>query len=180
MTLAIGAKEDIHSWKVREEYQFSDHNMIEFKIENITFKEKKVPTIDWTLFKNSINLKEATYCTWDSNTIEIEAERIESAIKLALQKSTFYKKPKPIKARWFTNELQKEKRRIKQMFRECKSNPSAELRERIKAANRAYLKKVQKAKRKKWQELCNSIDDAKNMAWLNKVIARSSKKTLGL
>ena len=66
------------------------------------------------------------------------------------------------------------------MFRECKSNPSAELRERIKAANRAYLKKVQKAKRKKWQELCNSIDDAKNMAWLNKVIARSSKKTLGL
>ena len=44
----------------------------------------------------------------------------------------------------------------------------------------ARLKKVQKAKRKKWQELCNSINDAKNMAWLNKVIARSSKKTLGL
>ena len=180
LTLAIGAKDDIRSWRVRDDYQFSDHNMIEFCIENISFKEKKVPTIDWGLFKKSINLNEASYCTWDYSTIECEAERIESAIKLALCKSTTYKICRPQHARWFTKELQIEKRRIKNLVSQCRTNPTAALRESLKTANKAYFKAVRRAKRKKWQEFCNSIENAANMAKLNRVIGGNNKKTLGL
>lgn len=180
ITLALGAKDDIHSWNVSEKYFFSDHQMIEFKVEGKLPKPKKVSQINWNLFSKLAEKQRPNYCTWSTNTIDAEAEKIEFLLKEALNKSTFLKPLKKKSLKWFTADLQKEKKVVLQLVHKYRTNPTAENERNLKSANKTYFKKVRKAKRKSWKEFCDSICSPESMAKLEKVMKAEPRKNLGM
>ena len=179
ITLVFGKQDDIENWMVETGYVFSDHRLISMKIGGNP-PELLLPKIDWVKFKETITFDLVSYSTWDESTIETESKRIENIICKHLEKCTTYRKVKSFKDAWFTDELFKEKQKVKKLFFTKMRNPNLENIDRYVAAKKLYSKNVRKAKRASWLEFCEKIDSPKNMSKLNKIIQNSRRREIEL
>ena len=110
-------------------------------------KEIFIPKIDWVKFKETIKLEPVFYSIWDKNTIEIESSRIENIICSNLEKCTKYQKAKSSKDVWFTEELLKEKQKVKKLFFTKMRNPTVDNIDRYVTAKKLYSKNMRISKR---------------------------------
>ena len=162
ITLTQGQVE-ITSWRVSENYSFSDHHMIIFNANIAQGKPIKIPKTDWNKFSRLIKLDVNNITSWDINTIEKEADCIVNTMKATLKKCTFYKASKPQQKSWFNDDLQKEKGQVMKLAKAYKTNKTETNESALKCAKKLYLKNCRKAKRQSWMQFCNSIESDKNM-----------------
>lgn len=180
ISLAFNKRDDIEDWKVHPEcYTFSDHRLISMKIGGSP-PEILIPKIDWVKFKETIKFEPVFYSIWDKNTIEIESSRIENIICSNLEKCTKYQKAKSSKDVWFTEELLKEKQKVKKLFFTKMRNPTVDNIDRYVTAKKLYSKNIRISKRASWREFCEKIDSPKNVSKLNRIIQSSRHRDIEL
>lgn len=180
ITLAIGVTNDIESWHVITDYQFSDHRMISFKVGATKTYKKLMPKTDWSKFKETVKFEPVSYPQWDYSTIEIESKKIEEILNSAIKKCTRFLPVKSFRQAWWSNELQNAKQEVKRLYVLHDRNPTVETEEALKSAKKSFKKDIRRAKRSSWREFCEAIESPKTMAKLNKVITHSSQNEIGL
>ena len=77
-------------------------------------------------------------------------------------------------------DLLREKRRVIKLEHTWWKNKTLENRVAFISAQKSYKKMTFRAKRRSWQDFCNSIEDPKNMALLNKVLKKGPREQIGL
>ena len=180
ITLAFGEHEDIVDWKVDTNcFTFSDHKLITMKLGESPPK-KLWPKIDWAKFEETIKFKPVSYSLWDKNTIEIESEKIENIICDKIKDCTKYHQAKSFKDVWWSDELHKEKHKVKTLFHIRMRNPSADNIEKYVSARKSFSRNIRRAKKSSWIQFCESIDSPKNMSKLDKIIRNSRRQNIGL
>lgn len=181
ITLAMGYYDDIDSWKVREDYWFSDHKMIQFKMTGLKPDKKRIQITDWTKFKDHLALPEqGPYDLWNRHTIERESHILETSIKTAIRKSSKMKLQRPKAAKWWNNDLYAERTEVIKKAKLWKQNKTDENFTNLIESKKAFGKSVRKAKRSSWKEFCMSAMDPKGMALLNKALQTNSSHSVGL
>ena len=142
--------------------------------------KKLWPKIDWAKFEETIKFKPVSYSLWDKNTIEIESEKIENIICDKIKDCTKYHQAKSFKDDWWSDELHKEKHKVKTLFHIRMRNPSADNIEKYVSARKAFSRNIRRAKKSSWMQFCESIDSPKNMSKLDKIIRNSRRQNIGL
>ena len=180
LTLTLGKNEDIQNWHVCEEYHFSDHRMIEFSADFKASEFPKFKKINWEHFSKVFKVSDYKHHLWCDDVIEKEASSFETAINSALQLSTHLQKRKQFTPKWMNADLLREKRRVIKLEHTWWKNKTLENREAFNSAQKSFRKMTFRAKRRSWQDFCNSIEDPKNMALLNKVLKKGPREQIGL
>ena len=179
-TLAFGEHEDIVDCKVDTNcFTFSDHKLITMKFGESPPK-KLWPKIDWAKFEETIKFQPVSYPFWDKNTIEIESKKIESIICDKIKECTKYHQAKSFKDAWWSEDLHKEKIKVRELFHVRMRNPSADNIEKYVSAKKSFVRNTRRAKKSSWIQFCESIDSPKNMAKLDKIIRNSRRQNIGL
>ena len=180
ITLAQGVN-GIKSWRVSEEYHFSDHNMIIFELDKvIDSKPKKMPKTDWVKYNRLLELGDSNILQWDHKTIDNEAELIVSSITNTIKKCTFYKVIKPYEKKWYNDDLKLEKDQVMKLAKITKANRTAFNESALKDAKKSYFKNCRRAKRLCWQNYTDLIESPKNMSKLNRILNKNDNNKLGL
>ena len=181
ITLAQGVN-GVKSWRVGEEYHFSDHNMIHFELEKVSeVKPQKVPRTDWAKYNKLIKIDESSSIEkWDIVTIDKEAESIMDSITSTIKECTFYKKLKPNEKTWFNDDLKREKDQVRKLKKIFKANRTKANESAFKNAKKSYFKNCRRAKRLSWIEFTGLIESPKNMSKLNRILYKHDHNKLGL
>ena len=135
---------------------------------------------NWETFSKCLNVENNLYNFWSQETIETEAKALTLIINKALNKSSYEIKLRPKGAKFWSNDLHKQRMEVIKLERISKIKKTAEAFEAYKAAKNAYTKAIRKSKRRSWQSFCNEINDSKNFANLNRIIQRSKREKIGL
>ena len=182
VTLLLGDRRKVQNWHVKNENFHSDHKMIEMSLVDKKISDPVVQKVDWNNFLSHLeaDLQDLSYNLWCPDIVEKEAKALAAAITNALNKSSFSTPQRPKSARWWSNELQQKWTKVNSLWRESVQRPTDVAKDNYKAAKKALVKDLRRAKRQKWKEFCESIEDPKSMALFNKVLNSSPYQKVGL
>ena len=181
ITLVAGQDHGCSSWRVLDkQYFFSDHRCIEYRINLDETQKCKVRKTDWVKFNSLLPTEEVRYHAWSAHTIELEARLIHKAITTALSSSTYTAPLKVRSARFWTNELHKQKMNVKKLEAKWQSNKTTENRLLFITEKKAFQKAVRKAKRVSWKTFTDSISNPKEMAHLYRCLKGKTNESIGL
>ena len=177
ITLVHGNSDHISSWHVMPNNCFlSDHRGIKFNLTTDKIVPPSVQRTDWTLFKESLQIRDCSYMLWSAETIETEAVLLEKVINNALTQSSFSTPIRARHAKWWTPELHALRKEVIEMNFLMSHSSDAEAKAKFLAAKKHFKKECNLAKRKKWKEFSSSITTPKNMAYFNKILNRKQNQ----
>ena len=181
ITLVKGQNHGCTSWRVLDkQYFFSDHRCIEYSISLAETEKSQVKKTDWVKFNSLLPTEEVRYHAWSAHTIELEARLIHKCITTALSSSTYMAPLKVKSARFWSNELHRQKMNVRKLEAKWQSNKTIENRELFMLEKKAFQRAVRKAKRKSWKTFTDSISNPKGMAHLYRCLKGKTNESIGL
>ena len=127
----------------------SDHRGIKFNLTTDKIVPPSVQRTDWTLFKESLQIRDCSYMLWSAETIETEAMLLEKVINNALTQSSFSTPIRARHAKWWTPELHALRKEVIEMNFLMSHSSDAEAKAKFLAAKKHFKKECNLAKRKK-------------------------------
>jgi ribonuclease HI len=176
----------IHDWTISNSFVGSDHKLIHFTIFN-----RKEPMqrsynfskCNWPKFKNDLEYGwEEQPLSWNQESIDKEALIIQYRLKSALDthcpKTNIHKNRK---ITWWSDELQKLKKKVRVSHHKLTDNPSDVNQEDHKKLYNEYKKLIRQSKRQHFCRLTTEIQNPKDLAKLHKNLQnKHNNKHLGM
>ena len=176
-------KKHVTGWFVSKEHTFSDHNFIQFKVELGIVPPPLRKIVDWPHFTDNVQeqLKsESSHYYWTNQRVENEAIRLTNSLMNAIQLSTNLQ---PVKARqqkfWRGDDLHALRKECAALWGKMRIDYSLENRAAYNSKLKVLRKSLRRAKRKSWQEFCNTVDNTKDMSYLNKALKGKANNNVG-
>ena len=185
ITLTKRLHSAILGWTVNTNYNGSDHNTIEFSVEQDCISIPKTwvwKRADWELFRThltglKVNLPEVV----TNDTREELLGRFYKQLNMAMQKSIPKSKTRVIDRNnpWWTEEFRSDRRNLNKLYKRMIKSPTLHNTNIYKSRHGEYKKKCNKARLWSWRDLQQDIGSTSDMNMLRKIVHCSSKVILG-
>ena len=179
----------IINWQVNEDFQFSDHHRIDFKI-TISIKQPNPVRVldkgDWTSFQGEMTTKSTEWTApnqWSVQEIEEETTRLSEDINAALDVAcpmiipSYQTKLKPL---WWTEDLFHLSNKVRNKRKLAQSTGLDKDYDRFRALKKEFKQAVRAAKQESWRKFVSTTKSPKEIAKLRKILQGQERNTVGL
>ena len=98
----------------------------------------------------------------------------------AIKKSSYYRRCRPPKAKWWNETLNNLRNDVIKKWREKKRINSKKNHDDFIKARNVYKNAIKKAKKVQWKQFVENLDDPQKMAYFNKVVLKGCQERVGL
>ena len=185
VTLTKRLHSTVSGWIVNTDYNGSDHNSIEFHVQQDYMIIPKVwvwHKADWPVFKESMKkVKYELPSNITNDTCEDMLKYFYKSIAKAMRKAIPRSKPKTVDRNnpWWSEELRSERRELNKAYKGMIKAPTQANTDRYKDKHRMYKRNCNTARLWSWRELQQNMGSISDMNMFRKIIQSSSKVSLG-
>ena len=175
----------VMDWRVNTNYNGSDHNTIEFHVEQDRTVIPKVwawHKANWTLFQDE--MKSITYNipnTINSDICEDMLKKLYRKIGKAMKKAIPRSKTKTVDRNnpWWNDDFKNERRNLNKAYKNMVRSPTPSNVNMYKTKHAEYKRKCNKARLWSWRELQQDIGNISEMNMFRKIIQSTNRVSLG-
>ena len=178
----------ISGWHVSLDNNFSDHRTIKMRcnVESSgTIMKYNYQKAKWPVFRSSLQQDMCKFSNdihWNIQRIEDEANLLHLVIKNAMDKAIPLHKVSVVKpVGWWTKELEQQKLGLNRAYNKfLRHTYNRRLKEEWKMLETAYSRACRKAKRVSWKTFTTGVENAADMAKLNKILKKAPHHQIGM
>jgi len=173
-------------WHVSDTPMMSDHKLVTMTLDiepEIIAERYDYSKANWNLFRDMIRNKLPKVVEdWSIQDIETQANKITEIIQTCMNKCIPKRKVKLHKpVGWWTKDLELLKVRVDKAHKKFnKHTYNRRLREEWKMLETEYSRKCRKAKRVCWKQFTSDVENAADMAKLNKIFKKAPQQKIGM
>ena len=176
----------IIEWQVRDWEVFSDHQLIQFRLEATNEKRstsfRNVRTTRWTGYQASLREKIET-----RRTLELENEDLEtmvdhlnqSMMKAYHDNNQIKNKNTEFKLPWWSHELQRAKLRASTARRKYKRDPTEEKKTIKTRTEKDYRRLMRQTKDSHWMNFCTGMENTSALSRVHKLMKNGKHAQIG-